>query len=141
MYPVVWWAITAVVFFILELTTASFFFLWIGAGAAITAGLSFFVETAWIQYAVFAVSSILLVAFSRPWAKRLSGPTRRASNVDSLVGQSAVVVQLDKSNPSHGAVKVEGAVWNAESENQAELKTGGKVVVVSVNGNVLVVKV
>ena len=29
----VWWIITAVVFFILELATASFFYIWIGVGA------------------------------------------------------------------------------------------------------------
>ena len=141
MYPVAWWAITAVVFFILELTTASFFFLWIGAGAAVTAVLSFFIETAWIQYALFAVSSILLVTLSRRWAPRFSGAVQRPANVDSLVGVLGVVTKVERLNPSHGYVKVGGEFWKAESENGQPLSLHEKITVVSVRSNVLVVKV
>ena len=141
MYPVVWWAITAVVFFILELTTASFFFLWIGAGAAITAILSFFVGTDWIQFTAFVVSSILLVTISRRWASRFSGATKQVANVDSLVGKPGVVTKIDKDEHSHGYVKVGGEFWKAESENQERLTMHEKVTVVAVRSNVLVVKV
>ncbi len=140
MYPVVWWAITAVVFFILELTTASFFFLWIGAGAALTAVISFFVENVNIQYAVFALSSILLVTLSRPWASRISGKTKRAANVDGLVGQPAVVTKVEKDNSAQGYVKVGGEFWKVETENQEKLKVHEKVTVVAARGNILVVK-
>src|SRR5580693_1489193 len=114
MHPVVWWIATAVVLFILELMTASFFFLWIGAGAVLTALLSVFVETAWIEYATFAGSSILLVALSRRWAPRLSGKSGRAANVDALIGQTAIVTKVEKSQPSQGYVKVNGEVWKAQ---------------------------
>jgi membrane protein implicated in regulation of membrane protease activity len=140
-YPAVWWAVTAVVFFTLELTTASFFFLWIGAGAVLTAILSIFVETAWIQYATFAVSSIILVSISRPWARRLSGTTQRSANVDALAGQTAIVTKVGENNPAQGYVKVGGEFWKAESENQEPLKMNEKVSVVAVRSNVLVVKV
>jgi inner membrane protein len=139
MYPVVWWVVTAAVFFILELTTASFFFLWIGAGALITAVLAYFIDTAWIQYATFVLSSILLVLISRPWASRMSGATKRAANVDSLAGQKVFVTKIDKHNPNQGYVKVGGEIWKAESENP--LKINEEVTVVSVQGNILTVKV
>jgi membrane protein implicated in regulation of membrane protease activity len=139
--PVVWWIISAVVFFILEMTTASFFFLWIGAGAALTAILAFFVETPWIQYTCFALSSVLLVVVSRRWAGRFSGATKRASNVDALAGQTAIVTKVEKNNPAMGYVKVGGESWRAESENQKPLKMNQKVEVVVARGNVLVVKV
>src|ERR1035441_7353601 len=138
MHPVVWWIAAAVVFFILELATASFFFLWIGAGAALTALLSFFVETSWIEYATFAVSSLLLVTLSRRWAPRFTGKKTRLANVDSLVAQAAVVTKVDGHNSSIGYVKVEGQYWKAESENREPLQMDGKVTVVAVKGNILV---
>ena len=140
MYPVIWWAIAAVVLFILELVTASFFFLWIGAGAALTAILSFFVDNEKIQYVTFAVSSVLLVAVSRPWANRISGGTKREANVDSLVGKTGTVTKVEKNQPSIGYVKVDGEFWKAETDNQEPLALHGQVTVTAVRSNVLVVK-
>jgi len=141
MHPVVWWVATAVVFFILELTTASFFFLWIGAGALLTAILSLFVDKDWIEYLTFALSSLVLVALSRRWAPRLSGKTQRAANVDALVGQTAIVTQINPHQPFQGYAKVGGEDWKIESENQEPLTKGGKTNVVLVKGNILVVKI
>jgi membrane protein implicated in regulation of membrane protease activity len=141
MHPVVWWIATAVVFFILELTTASFFFLWIGAGAVVTALLSLVVNMAWVEYATFAGSSILLVALSRRWAPRFSGKVQRSSNIDALIGQTAIVTKVDDHNSFMGYAKVDGEIWKAESEDQKPLKVDGKVSVVAVKGNILVVKI
>src|SRR5271169_800642 len=99
MHAVVWWIVTAVVFFTLEMTTASFFFLWIGAGAVLTAILSLFINEAPAEYITFTFSSLLLVGLSRKWAPRLSGKTQRAANVDGLVGQSAIVIKIEKHQP------------------------------------------
>ena len=141
MYPVVWWIATAVVFFTLELTTASFFFLWIGAGAVVTSLVSLVVNIAWVEYITFAVSSILLVALSRRWAPRFSGKVQRSSNIDALIGQAATVTKVDDHNLFMGYAKVDGEIWKAESEDQKSLKVDEKVSVVAVRGNVLVVKI
>jgi membrane protein implicated in regulation of membrane protease activity len=140
MHPAVWWIITAVVFFILELTTASFFFLWIGAGAVITAGVSFFYAVDWVQYSTFAISSVILVTISRRWASRFSGSTKREANVDSLIGQSAIVTQVDKHNHSKGYIKVAGEDWKAETKTGEVLRLNMSVSVVEARGNILVVK-
>jgi membrane protein implicated in regulation of membrane protease activity len=139
-YPAVWWIVTAVVFFILEIATASFFFLWIGAGAVVTAILSLFVGTEWIQYTTFAVSSIVLVAVSRRWAHVLTGKTGRLSNVDALVGQTAVVTKVFQDNNWQGYVKVNGEMWRVETENKEPLEKNAQVTVVSARSNVLVVE-
>jgi membrane protein implicated in regulation of membrane protease activity len=139
--PIIWWIITAVVFFILELTTASFFFLWIGAGALVTAGVSFFFETDLVQYATFAISSIILVTISRRWASRFSGRTKREANVDSLIGQSAIVTKVDKDTPSKGYIKVSGENWKAETKDGEILKLNMSVKVVEAHGNILLVNI
>lgn len=141
MHPVVWWIAAAVVLFILELMTASFFFLWIGAGAVLTAVLSFFVDKAPVEYLTFALSSLVLVALSRRWAPRLSGQTQRVANVDALVGQTAVITKIDANPPYQGYAKVGGESWKVESENQVPLTLGGRASVIMLKGNVLVVRV
>ncbi len=141
MHPVVWWIATAVVFFILELTTASFFFLWIGAGAVVTALLSLMVNTAWIEYTTFAGSSILLVVLSRRWAPRMSGKIQRPANIDALITQTGIITKVDDHASFTGYVKVGGEFWKAESQDQKPLKVDEKVSVVAVKGNTLVVKI
>jgi membrane protein implicated in regulation of membrane protease activity len=138
--PVVWWTIAAVAFFIVEMATASFFFLWIGAGAVVTAVVSLFVDAAWIQYATFAVSSILLVAASRPWANFFAGKTKRLANVDGLVGRNGIVTGVSPDTAWQGTVKVDGEYWKVESENQETLVKNGQVTVKAARSNILVVK-
>ena len=53
MVPALWWGLLAIVLFTLEVATASFFFLWIGAGAALTAVFCYWMGPEWIQYAFF----------------------------------------------------------------------------------------
>jgi membrane protein implicated in regulation of membrane protease activity len=138
--PLIWWIITAVVFFILEMTTASFFFLWIGAAAALTALVSIFFSQGWVQYTTFAVSSIVLVAASRPWAHVFTGKTRRQANVDGLVGQTGIVTKVFPDTTWQGYVKVDGENWKAESENQKPLEMNAQVTVKAVRSNLIVVK-
>jgi len=140
MYPALWWGITAVLFFTLEVATASYFFLWIGAGAVLTAILSIFVPIVWIQYSVFAGSSVLLVVASRKWAGRFSGPTKRLANVDSLVGRTAVVTRLLKDHPTQAYVNVDGEIWRAETANQTPMALGQKVLVKHTRANFLIVE-
>lgn len=139
--PAFWWTITAVVFFILEISTASFFFLWIGAGAVVTAIVSLFIDTVWIQFTVFTVSSIALVVLSRRWAVFFTGKTNRPANVDMLVGQTAIVTKVFNDSPWQGYIKVSGEMWRAETENKDPLEKNGQVTVVAARSNVLVVKV
>ena len=140
MYPALWWGITAVIFFTLEVATASYFFLWIGAGAVLTAILSFFVPTQWIQFTFFSAASILLVLVSRRWAGRFSGPTKRLANVDSLVGRTAVVTRLLKDHPAQAYVNVDGEIWRAETADQSPMALGQKVHIKHIRANFLIVE-
>jgi membrane protein implicated in regulation of membrane protease activity len=137
--PVVWWIIAAVAFFIVEMATASFFFIWIGAGAVVAAVVSLFVDAAWVQYATFAVSSIALVAISRPWAHAF-GKSKRQANVDGLVGRTGIVTKVSPDTAWQGTAKVDGEYWKVETENQEALVKNGQVTVQSARSNVLVVK-
>ncbi|HVM32523.1 MAG TPA: NfeD family protein [bacterium] len=138
MGPALWWGLLAVVMFTLEVATASFFFLWIGAGAVLTAVASFWLGPDWAQYACFALSSILLVAVSRRWAAKISGKSSRLANVDSLVGQEGRVTQV--LSPAKVYATVEGESWLVEALDGRPLALGDLVSVREVRSNRLMVE-
>ncbi len=140
LHPAVWWTVVALVFFILEITTASFFFLWIGAGALVTVVVTFFSVPAWVEYAVFAVSSVLLVALSRRWAGTFSGKSPQKANVDALVGQIGQVTKVYSHAPWQGYAKFGGEVWRVECENETPLRLEEEIKVLAVKSNILAVQ-
>ena len=140
MSPWVWWTVVALVFFILEISTASFFFLWIGAGAMITVVVSLFSVPATVEYSVFAVSSILLVVISRRWAGTISGKSPQIANVDALVGQSGRITKVYAHAPWQGYAKIGGEAWRVETENENPLQVNEEIKVLTLKSNILVVK-
>lgn len=140
MSPWVWWTVVALIFFILEISTASFFFLWIGAGALITVVVSLFAVPATVEYAVFAVSSVLLVVISRRWAGTISGKSPQIANVDALVGKTGQVTKVYPHAPWQGYAKVGGESWRVETEKESPLQMNEEIKVLSVRSNILVVQ-
>jgi len=141
MQPMVWWIITAVVFFILELATASFFYIWIGIGALATVAVSYFFNPTWIQCAAFAAFSIFLVLISRSWKSKLSITGKRSANMDALVGCEGSVTKVEEFADFKGYIKVEGQYWKVEEQDKKTLKLSEKVRVVEAKGNILIVTV
>jgi membrane protein implicated in regulation of membrane protease activity len=141
MQPMVWWIIIAVVFFILELATASFFYIWIGLGSLATVAVGYFFNPIWIQCAAFAAFSIFFVLISRPWRSKLSFASKRSANMDALVGCEGLVTKVDESQSFQGYIKVEGQYWKVETQDQQALKLNEKVSVVEAKGNILIVKI
>ncbi len=140
MDPWVWWLVVALIFFILEISTASFFFLWIGAGALVTLVVTFLKGPVWFEYTVFAVSSVLLVAVSRRWAGAISGKSLQIANVDALVGRTGQVTKVYPNASWQGYAKVGGEAWRIESENEMPLQLNEEIKVLTVKSNILVVE-
>jgi membrane protein implicated in regulation of membrane protease activity len=128
------------IFFILEISTASFFFLWIGAGAVITVVVSLFSVPAPAEYTVFVVSSLLLVIVSRRWAGAISGKSTQIANVDALVGQTGQITKVYPYAPWQGYAKVCGESWRVETEKEILIQMNDEIKVLSVKSNILVVK-
>ncbi len=137
MHPALWWAVVALVFFILEISTASFFFLWIGMGALVTVVVAFVQVPVWVEYTVFAVSSVLLVAISRRWAGKLSGKSTQVANVDALIGKKGQVTKVYPQTPWQGYAKFSGEIWRVENKGEVPLRLEEEIRVVALRSNVL----
>jgi membrane protein implicated in regulation of membrane protease activity len=136
-----WWALWLTVFLafaVVEMLTLDLFFIMLGGGALAGLVADFAGADLWLQIVAFCVVSLLMVGFVRPVAlKHLrKGPAEMRSNVDRLIGESALVMESVSSNG--GLVKIGGDVWSARSENGV-LQAGERVVVSAIEGATAVV--
>ena len=128
--------VVAVVFEIITTDLTSFWFA-IGAIAALVANVFLKDNLIAVQIAIFAVVSILSIVLLKPLIKKKFDKPALPTNSDALIGQSVYVVEkVTPNNP--GAVKIEGVVWTAVSQ-QDEFEVGDLVVVSKIDGNKLII--
>lgn len=137
-----WWAIAGV-FFVLEVLSMSFFFLWIGAAAVLVGLLLAIVpDMSWqIQLTLWALISVAGAFGWRIYRKK--NPDHIKSDQPKLNrrGEQYVdrtfTLENDMSN-GFGKVKVDDSIWKVECEK--DLTKGTKIRVKSVEGTVLQVE-
>lgn len=130
----IWWAATAAVFGLIEVTTTTLAFLMLAGGAAAAAGLAALGTPVVVQVIGFAVVSVALLGAVRPVAMRhLRTPPVLRSGVAGLIGKEAVVVE--KVTGHGGQVRIGGEVWSARAyDGQSELEVGSRVDVLQIEG-------
>lgn len=128
----------AVVFLIIELMTPTLIFICFTAGA-IGAGLyaANSPEGYYWQFGIFAVVSIVLIPLTRGIARRITKQDSQVSNVDRMVGQTAIVTQAIDPDEG-GKVRFEGEVWLAKAEEAIGVQT--KVRITGVSGTRVIVE-
>ncbi|MFJ4169547.1 NfeD family protein [Paenarthrobacter sp. NPDC089714] len=136
-----WWALWLTVFLafaVVEMLTLDLFFIMLGGGALAGLVADFAGADFWLQIVVFSVVSLLMIAFVRPVAlKHLrKGPAEQRTNVDRLIGQSALVIEAVSG--TSGLVKIGGDVWTARSTSEV-IDPGATVQVTRIDGATAVV--
>ena len=93
-----------------------------------------------IQITLFIVGSVLLVIFVRKYAQKwLFKNMDTKTNVDANKGKQHKLIEgIDFEQ--NGAIKINGVVWTAISENNEKIEVGEIVEIVRVEGNKMVVK-
>ncbi|HET6290617.1 MAG TPA: NfeD family protein [Amycolatopsis sp.] len=133
------WLIAGILLIIAELLSGDLFLLMLGAGALFGAGSAALTGNPFIDVAVFAVTSVGMLALVRPALKRrfLAGPDIK-TNTDALIGARAVVVSTV--DVEAGQVKLAGDVWSARAMTEGEaIAPGTSVTVVEISGATAVV--
>ncbi len=132
------WLILFLVFLGLEMvTTGIFFFLCFSTGAMFAMlcsllGASF--QTEMIVFCAVTLGSLLLI---RPLFKMYIAKKKIETNVDSLIGAPAIVIEKIKAKGT-GKIKIAGEIWLAVSEEDIEF--GEDVVIEAVKGTRLIVR-
>jgi membrane protein implicated in regulation of membrane protease activity len=136
MDPWLLWVIAAVILALGEMATMGLFLAPFAGGAAVAAIVAAAGGGATIEWAVFLVISVVLLAALRPIARdhqRSKGRLRMGTA--ALVGQSAMVVERIANAEGVGCVKLDGEIWTARTYDDDEvIEPGTKVHVLEIRG-------
>jgi membrane protein implicated in regulation of membrane protease activity len=132
------WLIGGIALIAAEVLSGDFFLLMVGIGALFGAVTDFASGNTILATVVFAVVSIGLVTFARPWLKRRMHGDLIHTNADALIGRKAVAVSAIDQNG--GQVKLDGDVWSARAfDDKKAISPGDEVTIVEIAGATAVV--
>ena len=128
------WFAAMVIFGIVEAATVALVSVWFMGGALGGMITALAGGEVWLQVTVFLVVSGLLLACLRPLAQRYVKPKTVATNAGALVGKLAVVTESIDNLDGQGAVKINGVIWTARSENGQDIPQGAAVRITGIEG-------
>lgn len=138
---VIYWLIAAGVFLVFEIVTMGLTTVWFAGGALMGALLAKLGLSLGIQIAAFVAVSAVLLFFTRPLARKYLNSKTVATNADSLIGCTGIVIQTIDNLQAQGQVKVSGQVWSARTEGESGvLEEGTRVRILSISGVKLLVE-
>lgn len=138
---IVLWTVGVLFFIIMEFLTLGITHIWYAFGC-ILAGIAAYNDVSiFLQLVIFIVSSTVLVLLTRPIAeKHVNGKTKR-TNVDRLIGQTAIVKETINNKKEHGIVRINGMDWTARTEEMDEVILKGKPIeILDIQGIKLIVR-
>jgi membrane protein implicated in regulation of membrane protease activity len=139
----VWiWLSAAVALFILEMCTTDLVSIWLSIGALLTTVIvAIFpkIPIPW-QIFMFIVFSAIMLLLTRKFVKKFLARTKeQATNLELYYDKTAIVVEeIDNVNAT-GAVKINGLVWTARSENNEIIEKDAVVIFKKIDGNKAIV--
>ncbi len=134
------WLAVAVIMAVMEAATPQLVSIWFAVGGVASCITSLFVDSVWIQIAVFVAVSGVALILTRPLAKKLREKHVEHTNSDRYVGQEGVVTAAIDNDASVGQVRVGTSVWTARSADGSRIPDGAKVTVTAIEGVKLIVK-
>jgi membrane protein implicated in regulation of membrane protease activity len=132
------WLIGGFALIAAEMLSGDFFLLMVGVGGFAGAAAEWVFGNTLVSCAVFALVSIGLVTFARPWLKRRLHGELVQTNADALIGRKAVAVSAV--DGQSGQVRLGGDVWSARAfDDRQAISPGDSVTVVEIAGATAVV--
>lgn len=134
------WLIVIIAAAILEGATSQMVSIWmvVGGIAALIASVSG--AGFLVQLVLFVAVTVLTLAVTRPFVKKMMRFKKSETNADRYVGkQGMVVVDIDNTI-GQGQVKVLGSVWTARSADDSPIPVRSFVTVTRIDGVKLIVE-
>ena len=140
MEPIMWLILLAC-FLVVEAITVGLTTIWFAGGALVAAIASGLGAGILIQWVLFLIVSLALLIFTRPMAVRYMNKGVPKTNVNSLVGERAVVIQKINNLEQTGQVRINDIEWMARtSSDEVTIPEHAIVTIEGVQGVKLIVK-
>ena len=140
MEPIMWLILLAC-FLVVEAITVGLTTIWFAGGALVAAIASGLGAGILIQWVLFLVISLVLLIFTRPLAVRYMNKGVPKTNVNSLIGERAVVIQKINNLEQSGQVRINDIEWMTRtSSDEVTIPAHAIVTIEDVQGVKLIVK-
>lgn len=93
-----------------------------------------------VQIIVFFAVTFVMIALTRPFAKKMTRFKKTATNADMNLGKTGIVTKIVDEELGVFRVRVENNDWSAVTENKKTLPVGTQVSVLRIEGVKLVVE-
>lgn len=135
------WLLLSLLCLILELTNGDLYVLCFAIGGVFASVSSVMTDSFIIQIIVFAVFTLLSLAFVRPVALRWlhKGEDHRVSNADALIGRIGRVSETIEAG-GYGRVAIDGDDWKAVAVDGQPVEKGAKVRVTAIDSIIITVE-
>ena len=135
------WLIVLIVTLVIEAMTMGLTTIWFSGGALAAMIVELLKGGISIQVIVFLVISLILLFYTRPIAVKHFNKKREKTNLDSVIGKTAVVTIPIHNLKETGQVMLDGKEWTARSNDSSkQFDKDALVKVVSINGVKLMVE-
>lgn len=135
------WLILAGFFLIIEIVTTGFLVFWFTVGALVAMVASLFISNIIIQTTIFLIASVILLFVTRPFVAKITQKDETVkTNVYSIEGKIAKVIQDVDPIEGLGQIKVNGEVWSAKSYNDTFISKDTEVVIEKIDGVKAIIK-
>lgn len=132
------WLILSILFIALEITTFTLTSLWFAFGSIVAMASTSFVNSTFMQFVIFLVSSLAFIIALKPLTKKYIHTEKIPTNFDRLMDMVGVVTKDVDWNS--GEVKVDGKTWSARNNNpDTLLREGTRVEILKIQGVKLIV--
>ncbi|MCD7922746.1 MAG: NfeD family protein [Clostridiales bacterium] len=118
--PQMLWLLVFIVMVVVELVSMGLTSIWFAGGALAALFVSLPDTPVQVQIVVFLIVSFVLLLLVRPWARKHFNHEREKTNAQSLIGQSAVVIEEIDNVHAKGRVLIRGQEWSARSVRETE---------------------
>ena len=134
------WLAVFVLLIVIEFATMGLTTIWFAGGAVAGFIASMLGANVVIQAAAFFAVSIVLLIFTRPFAVRYINSNKAKTNIDSLIGQEALVLEEINNIQETGCARLDGKEWTARSVDDTVIPANTVVIVERIEGVKLIVK-
>ena len=132
---VILWIVVFVIMLVAEAATAGLISLWFAGGALLAMAAALLGAALIWQLVIFVVASGVLMALIYPRAKKkLRDMEFTPTNADRIIGMDGVLTEAIDPLAGTGAVRVDGKIWTARSEDSEVVPAGAVVTVLRIEG-------
>lgn len=136
----IFWLIVVAVMLVIEIFTLGLTTIWFSLGAVVAAIASVLGAPIWLQIVLFAVVSVIVMVLVRPFAMKVVNRDRVQTNIEEVIGKTAVVIKRIDNRAGEGTVRFRGVEWTARSTDEEVIEIDEDVVIESVSGVKLIVR-